>query len=175
MKKTFIIFVLFVVALSIAGCASRPVSRPAVASIPILEKGWARLFIAAGKYNGKFKLWSDNQVGPVFINNEAVGSTAKDEHFVVDVKPGKYEIFCTTNNPDPKMYIEKRDFVLREGDVRYFACDIDPKGIGMHFGLLGVLASKYLAVMHLRESYLDPSISTLIGYKVFADHGSAAD
>src|SRR6266487_904686 len=110
------------------------------------------------------KLWSVHQVGPVFINNQNVGSTAKDEHFVVDLLPGIYEAYCTPEQSE-KNFIEKRQFTFKAGETRYFACDMGPKGPGMYFGLIGVLASEYLTQTYLEERPMDNPNSKLVSYK----------
>jgi hypothetical protein len=148
-------------ALILNGCASRPVTRAEYSGLPPLENGRSRLFFSAGKMSG-VKLWSVHQVGPIYINNQRVGSDAKDEHFVVDVLPGTYEAYCTPDEPE-KNFAEKRQFTFGAGETHYLACDMEPKGAGMYFGLLGALASDYMTKTYLHEKPMDAN-SKLVAY-----------
>ena len=125
------------------------------------------MYISAGEIAG-YKLWSVNQVGPVFINDEMVGSTAKDEHFVVDLYPGTYQVYCSQENPDEQLYKERRDFKLTAGETRYFACDMKYEaGIASMFGLVGIMASEYLGRTYLEEKdNIDPN-SKIVEYSKF--------
>lgn len=108
------------------------------------------------------KLWSVHQVGPVYINNQRVGSTAKDEHSIVDVLPGTHEAYCAPEEPE-KNLAEKRQLTFGAGETHYLACDMEPKGAGMYFGLIGALASDYLTKTVLNEKPLDAN-SRLVAY-----------
>ena len=143
------------------GCASRPAPRETFSALPPLEQGWARLYVSAGLQNG-VRLWSVHQVGPVYINNQRVGSTAKDEHFVLDLSPGSYEAYCTPQDP-VKNFAEKRQFTFKAGETRYLACDMEP-GTGASFGLVGAIAADYLTTSHLVDRPLEAT-SKLVGYK----------
>lgn len=158
-KKT--LAALLVTALALSACASRPEIRPEYSNLPQLEGGWSRVYLSAGKQSG-IKLWSVHQVGPAFINDQRVGSLAKDEHLVVDVKAGTYEGYCTPEQPE-KNFIEKRNFTFAAGETHYLACDMEPKGAGMYFGLIGALASDYLTKTLLEEKPLDAK-SRLVAY-----------
>lgn len=151
-----------VLTLIISGCATRPIPRPDYSGLPPLEDGWSRLYLSAGKMSG-IKLWSVHQVGPVYINDQLVGNNAKDEHFIVDVRPGTYEATCSPGDPD-KNFVEKRQFTFKAGETRYLACDMAPKGAGMYFGLIGALASEYLTKTYLSDEPID-SKSRLVEYK----------
>lgn len=120
------------------------------------------MYVTAGVW-GDIKLRFVNQVGPVFINNQLVGTTAKDEHFAVDLLPGTYEVYCTPAEPD-KNFIEKRQFTFKGGETRYFACDMESKGVGMFFGLVGALVSEYLTKTYLEERPMDNN-SKLVSYQ----------
>jgi Protein of unknown function (DUF2846) len=156
-----IVSVVVLSALVLSGCASRPVTRAEYSGLPPLESGWSRVYLSAGKMSG-IKLWSVHQVGPVYINNQQVGNTAKDEHSVVDVLPGTYETYCAPEQPD-KNFAEKRQFTFGAGETHYLACDMEPKGAGMYFGLIGALASDYLTKTFLNEKPLDAN-SKLVAY-----------
>ncbi len=158
-KKTLTVLVLS--ALFLGGCASRPATRPDYSGVPQLDAGWSRVYLSAGKQSG-IKLWSVHQVGPAFINDQRVGSLAKDEHLVVDVKAGTYEAYCTPEQPE-KNFTEKRNFTFAAGETHYLACDMEPKGAGMYFGLIGALASEYLTKTFLNEKPLDQN-SRLVAY-----------
>ena len=161
MKRT--LFIVAAIALIMTGCAARPAMRTEYVGLLPLESGWSRIYVSAGTMSG-VKLWSVHQVGPVFINNQLVGATAKDEHFAVDLLPGTYEAYCTPEQPY-KTFIEKRQFTFMVGETRYFACDMDSKGVGMMFGLVGALASEYLTKAYLEEKPMDNPKSKLVSYK----------
>jgi len=152
-----------VIALIMTGCASRPATRAEYVGLPPLANGWSRMYVSAGIMSG-VKLWSVHQVGPVFINNQHVGATAKDEHFAVDLLPGTYEAYCTPEQPY-RNFIDKRQLTFKAGETRYFACDMAPKGVGMYFGLIGALASEYLTNTYLEERPMDNPNSKLVSYK----------
>lgn len=155
-------FAAALMALTLSGCASRPATRAEYSGMPPLESGWSRVFLSAGTQSG-VKLWSVHQVGPVFINDQRVGTNAKDEHLVVDLRPGTYEAYCTPEEPE-KNFAEKRQFTFAANETRYLACDMEPKGAGMYFGLIGALASEYLTKSYLQDRPLDP-ISKLVSYR----------
>lgn len=157
-----LLFAAAVLALTLSGCASRPATRAEYSELPPLESGWSRLYLSAGTQSG-IKLWSVHQVGPVFINDQRVGTNAKDEHFVVDLRPGTYEAYCTPEEPE-KNFTEKRHFTFAANEARYLACDMEPKGAGMYFGLIGALASEHLTKSYLQDRPLDPT-SRLVSYK----------
>lgn len=153
------------IALILVGCASRPVPRPAYTDIPPLENGWSRVKITSGKY-GWSRLWTTGQLGPVFINDQPIWDAAKDEYIIIDLLPGSYELSWTPRD-SAKVYTEKRPFTFRAGETRHFACDIAPKGAGVHFGLIGVLASDYIAKTYLEERPMDNPNSIPVAYKLF--------
>lgn len=146
----------------VGGCASRPAARTEYSGMPPLESGWSRVYLSAGRQSG-VKLWSVHQVGPVFIDNQRIGTNAKDEHFVVDLRPGTYEAYCTPAEPE-KNFTEKRQFTFAANETRYLACDMESEGAGMYFGLIGALASEYLTKSYLQDRPLDPT-SKLVSYK----------
>jgi uncharacterized protein DUF2846 len=148
-----------------SGCASRPVTRAEYSGLPPLDTGWSRLYFSAGKMSG-VKLWSVHQVGPIYINNKRVGSDAKDEHFVVDVLPGTYEAYCTPEEPE-KNFAEKQQFTFGAGETHYLVCDMEPKGAGMYFGLIGALASEYTTKTYLHEKQQMDANSRLVAYNQF--------
>jgi len=149
----------------VTGCASRPAMRAEYVDLPPLESGWSRMYVSAGigSMSG-VKLWSVHQVGPVFINNQRVGATAKDEHLAVDLLPGTYEAYCTPEQPG-KNFMEKRQFTFKAGEIRYFACDMDSKGAGMSLGLIGYLFSEYVTKTYLEERPMDNPNSKLVSYE----------
>ena len=152
---------LVLIVLAASGCAPQPAMRPQVSALTPLDSGLSRVYIRAGVMRG-VKLWSVHQVGPVFINGHDVGSTAKDEYFVVDLPPGTYETSCQPEQPY-KNFSEKRQLSFVAGGTRYLACDMETKGAGWHFGLVGELASKYLTRSFLADRQLDVN-STLVSY-----------
>lgn len=160
--RTRPIVALTVVTFLASGCASSPPVRTESVSLPPLENGWSRIYMSAGKMSG-IKLWSVHQVGPIYINDELVGNSAKNEHIVVDLWPGEYKASCAPEAPD-KNYTDKRSFTFRAGETRYVACNMEPKGAGMYFGLIGALASTNLTHTYLADEPLDPE-SRLVAYK----------
>lgn len=162
---------LFTISLILVGCASRPVPRPAYTDLPQLEDGWSRIKITSGKFSWA-RLWTTEQLGPVFINDQPVWEAAKDEYIVIDLLPGSYELSWTPRASD-KVYTEKRKFIFNAGETRHFACDQAEKGAGMYFGLIGALASEYLTKTYLEERPMDNPNSTLVAYKVFNEGQSA--
>lgn len=160
------LFALFGTALVLTGCATRPEVRPEYVGLPLLESGWSRVYLSAGTMSG-IKLWSVHQVGPVFINNQNVGTNGKDEHLVVDVLPGTYEAYCAPLKPD-RNFSEKHQFTFSPGETRYLACGMGPKGVGMYFGLIGALASEHLTKTYLKDKPLDAA-SKLVSYRKFQE------
>ena len=156
---------IFTISLILVGCASHPVPRPAYTGLPTLENGWSRVKITSGKLSWA-RLWTTEQLGPVFINDQPVWDAAKDEYIIIDLLPGSYELSWTPRASD-KVYTEKRKFTFRAGETRHFACDQAQKGAGMYFGLIGALASEYLTKTYLEERPMDNPNSTLVAYKVF--------
>jgi hypothetical protein len=146
----------------LTACAAAPERRPDYASLPPLDSGLSRAYITAGTMSG-IKLWSVHQVGPVYINSQLVGNTAKNEYFAVDLLPGTYEASCSPEQPD-KNFTEKLSLKFEAGQTRYLACDMAQKGAGMYFGLIGALASTYLTETHLNDQPVDPKIR-LVSYK----------
>ena len=157
-----IFFAAAAMALTLSGCASRPATRAEYSGLPQLESGWSRVYLSAGTQSG-VKLWSVHQVGPVFFNDQRVGTNAKDEHLVVDLRPGTYEAYCTPEEPE-KNFSEKRQFTFVANETRYLACDMEPKGAGMYFGLIGALASEHLTKSYLQDRPIGPN-SRLVSYK----------
>lgn len=162
MRREIILVVSLASTLFLSACAARPERRADYTSLPPLESGWSRAYVTAGTMSG-IKLWSVGQVGPVFINGQEVGSTAKNEYLAVDILPGTYETSCLPAQPD-KNFTDKRQITFTAGETHYFACDMEPKGAGMYFGLIGALASQYLTQTHLDEKPADPLIR-LVSYK----------
>lgn len=159
MKRS--LFVVALTFLALIGCAQKPAPRSEISNLPSLEQGYSRLYFSAGEMGG-VKMWSVNHVGPVFLDGKQVSSTAKNEHTVVDVKPGAHEIYCIPGAPE-KNYIEKLTTTLKDGETRYLACDI--KGMAsMTGGIVGVMTSDYISKTLLVERPLD-SDSKLVDYK----------
>jgi hypothetical protein len=146
----------------VSGCASRPDIRQEHTNLPALESGWGRVYVSAGKMN-RVRLWSVHQVGPVYINNKNIGSTAKDEHIAVDLMLGEYEVYCEPHEPN-KNYPERKTIKVTSNQEYYFACDMTNKGIGGSLGLLGVMASKYITKSYLDARPLDNPNSKLVSY-----------
>lgn len=158
-----IVIVVTIIVQILTGCAARPAIRQEHVGLPPLESSWSRMYVSAGFMNG-IKLWSVHQVGPVFVNNELVGTTAEDEHLAIDLPPGTYEAYCTPEQPY-KNFIEKRQVTFMAGETRHFACDMDSKGVGLAFGLIGALASEYVTKTYLEERPMDNPKSKLVSYK----------
>jgi hypothetical protein len=149
----------------LTGCASKPMPRLAYTDIPPLKSGWSRVKITSGKH-GWARLWTTEQLGPVFINDQPVWDAAKDEYIVIDLLPGSYKLSWTPRASE-KIYTEKRQFTFRAGETRHFACDVAPKGAGSYFGLIGALASDYLYKTYLEERPMDNPNSNPVAYKSF--------
>jgi hypothetical protein len=126
MLKRITWVLLMVSAIFELGCAASPVKRSEYESLPPLDSGWSRIYITAGTMSG-VKLWSVHQVGPVFFNDQDIGTTAKNEYLTVDLLPGTYDAYCTPEQPD-KNFTEKRQLTFKAGETRYFVCDMAPKG-----------------------------------------------
>ena len=146
----------------LAGCAARPPERDAIASLPTLDSGLSRVYVTAGEAPYGVRLWSVHQVGPVSFNGNQVGTTAKGEHFVVDLPPGEYEVACSPSEPE-KNYTEKSQMTFTAGATHYLACDLTNKGAGGYFGAIGALASEYVTKTFLVERPLYPD-SKLVTY-----------
>ncbi len=143
-------------------CASRPPARSELSQLPQLDAANSRLYISAGVSSG-VKLWSVKQVGPVYINGKRAGQTAKDEHFVVDVLAGSYELSCEPLEPE-KNLVERRSMSFAAGQTSFLACTLASEGAGGAFGLIGALVSTYLTKSFLEEHKLDTQSSKLVGY-----------
>lgn len=109
------------------------------------------------------KLWSVKQVGPVYFNGQQIGTTARDEHFVVDVKPGTYDVSCSPQEPE-KNFVEKKSITFSAGETKHLVCDMATRGAGMYFGLIGAMVSEYLTKTYLEERMIDTQTSKLVGY-----------
>jgi len=119
-QQKYLILLLLIV---ISGCASAPqTTRLPQAEPPPLEDGWGRMFVTAGIAGG-VQLWSKHQVGPFLINDKEVGSTAKGEYLLVDLRPGIYKATCTQHEPfdTTDLPIELQ---INAGEQRHFACDM---------------------------------------------------
>lgn len=146
----------------LTSCAASPPVRNELTTLPSLSKGSGRILIDAGKMNG-IKLWSVHQVGPVFLNEKDIGSTAKNEYIAVDVNPGTYEAHCTQAEP-VKNFIKKTNITIKAGQTKSFACDMSTYGSGGAFGILGALASDYLTQSFLIEREISED-SKLVSHK----------
>ncbi|WP_083868216.1 DUF2846 domain-containing protein [Dyella ginsengisoli] len=158
--------VLFVALVAMSGCASQPPVRARISTLPPLDGGLSRVYVSAGVMKG-VKLRSVHQVGPVFIDGYDIGSTQKDEYFVVDLPPGNYEAYCQPEQPY-KNFSEKRQISLTAGETLYLACDMMTKGAGWNFGVVGQLMSKYLTKSFLVDRPLDPN-SRLVSFSKFSE------
>jgi len=119
-QQKYLILLLFIV---ISGCASVPqTTRLPQAEAPSLEDGWGRVYVTAGISNG-IQLWSKHQVGPFLINDKEVGSTAKGEYLLVDLRPGTYKATCTQHEPFNTTNLPV-ELQINAGEQRYFACDM---------------------------------------------------
>ena len=165
MRKLTLIFLLMF--FFIAGCATAPQSRPEQTSLPTLEKGWGRIYIGGGSLCSGMcvKLWSEGQVGPVFINGQRVWTFAKNEHTAIDLLPGIYEVYWVPNKPD-KVFSQKSAITISAGSNRYFATDSETR-IGAHFGLIGALASDYTMNAVINEKQNLDVESKLVSYLKF--------
>ncbi|MFC1751193.1 DUF2846 domain-containing protein [Pseudomonadota bacterium] len=162
MSKKLALLSITIGSILISGCAAKPDIRQEFSNLPTLESGWSRIHVSAGKMNG-VRLWSIHQVGPVYINSKAVGSTAKNEHIAVDLMPGEYEIYCTSHEP-VKNYPEKLTIKVTSNQNYNFVCDMTNKGIGGSLGLVGVMASEYITKSYLDERPLDNPDSKIVSY-----------
>jgi len=111
------------------------------------------------------KLWSEGQVGPVFINGQRVWTFAKNEHIAIDLLPGVYEVYWAPNKPD-KVFSQKTAITITAGSNRYFSTDSEAR-VGAHFGLIGALASDYLFNSLINEKQKIDSESKLVSYLKF--------
>lgn len=174
MRQTITTLTTGLLLMLLVGCASRPEPRQAITPLPTVESGWGRLYFTAGKYQHSFQvdLKLKEHVGPIFINNQNVGSTAYREYIAVDLQPGSYEAYCAPEEP-LKNLPEKRQIIVKAGDQQYFACDVIPKG-SASFGLLGVALADYLSATVLVERPL-ASDSKLVGYSKIKPSSNSAD
>lgn len=146
----------------LSGCAASLPTRTSITQPPPLDPSMTRLYITAGTGAGGFKLWGVNQTGPVYLNDKEIATTAKNEHVIVDVNPGIYQLSCASTANDTKVYKQKRSYTLLPGETRYLACSMTNRA-GMSFGLIGALASEYLQDMFIEERPIDAD-SRLVGY-----------
>lgn len=156
---------ILVVGALLTGCATRPPQKPEISGTPTQDSNVARVYFSAGTFNGPYRpnLWSVNQVGPVTVDNTVVGSPGEKEHVIVDLPPGSYVVKCTPHEPD-KNFSEPVTINVSSGQTRYFACDQAPKGIGMAFGLIGVLLSEHVTKTYPEERPLEAQSSKLVAY-----------
>ena len=164
--------ILLLVVLVLSGCSSIAPPRPEYTSIPPLERNLSRIFITAGQIAGK-DLKLRTNTGPVYINDQKVGSTAYKEYFAVDLLPGSYEIYWVPDEPF-KFYSDKRVVTLEAGEVRYFTCDMGTKGIGWAFGLIGWTLSDYMWGGWLTENPSLDSESKLVAYFKLNDSSNSS-
>lgn len=164
--------ILLLVVLVLSGCSSIAPPRPEYTNVPPLEKDWSRIFIAAGQIVGT-DLKLRTNTGPVYINDQKVGSTAYKEYFAVDLLPGSYEAYWVPDEPF-KFYSEKTTIILKAGETRYFTCDMETKGIGWAFGLVGLALSDYLWDGRLTEIPSLDSKGKLVSYLKFNDSSNAS-
>jgi len=162
LKRVFVTLCL----LLLTSCASKPLARPAIDSAPASKANLARLYIHAGKSGIGVRNWSDNQVGPVYINDIRVTSTAKDEHFIVDIEPGDYQLHCDTNKRGIKRLIKKNSYNFAAGEERNLSCMVQPMAAA-YFGLIGLAVAKYAEQSSVVEQPFDIGQSRLVGYADF--------
>lgn len=174
MRRTSVALVMALSFTLLVGCASRPEPREAINPLPTVENGWGRLYFTAGKYQHSFQVdvKLKEHVGPIFINNQNIGSTAYREYIAVDLPPGSYEAYCTPEEP-LKNLPEKRQIVVQAGDQQYFACDVIPKG-SASLGLLGIALADYLSATVLVERPLAGD-SKLVGYSKIKPSSTSPD
>ena len=170
MKHRAFLAMLIFVLISISGCASVAPPRTEYTNIPPLEKGWSRIFIAAGQFNDTGVLTADltnaTNTGPVYINDQKVGSTAHKEYIAVDLLPGSYEVNWNSTVPE-KIYPEKKAITLKADEIRYFTCDMAYKGVGVFFGLIGYAVSEYVYKGFITEKSSLDSKGKLVSYLKF--------
>jgi len=152
--------------LSLISCASKPLARSSIDGAPAGNANLARLYIHAGKSSMGVRNWSDNQVGPVYINDIKVTSTAKDEHFIVDIKPGVYQLHCDTNKPGIKRLLKKNSYSFAAGEEHSLSCMVQAKAAA-YFGLIGIAVAKHAEQSSVVEQSFDIEQSRLIGYADF--------
>lgn len=169
MKYRVLIAAFIIVLVSISGCASVAPQRVEYINIPPLEKGWSRVFIAAGQLEDTFNvdLKNTSNTGPVYINDQKIGSTAYKEHIAVDLLPGSYQVNWMPEVSD-KFYSEKKAITLKSGEVRYFTGDMEVYGagarIGLGFGLIGNALTEYVYRGKINEKPSLDSKSKLVSY-----------
>jgi len=163
MRRLFLIFSFLV----LSGCASAPQGRPELNSLPTLESGLGRIFVSGGSICTSFcvKLWTEGQVGPVFINGKRIWTFAKNEYVAIDLLPGVYEIYWVPNKND-KIFSQKTAITITAGTTRFFGADSEAR-VGAFFGLAGALASDYLFNSLISEKQKIDSESKLVSYVKF--------
>lgn len=157
---------ILIVLISLTGCASVEPQRSVLANTPALEKGWSRVVFTAGQMVGlvNFDLKYKTQTGPVFIDGINVGSVARNEHIIVDLLPGTYEMSWIPHEPY-KVFIEKTKISVALGQTRQYSCDMGQKGSGIMFGAIGVFASDYIYRGFLTEQPIKSDNRPVAYYK----------
>jgi len=150
------------VAFVISSCASMPAPREAlVTELPPLNDSHARVYFNSGKY-GLITMKFETQVGPVLLDDIEIGTTAKDEYFVVDLMPGTQTVKCTPKTPN-KNFSKEVEFTFNAGETTYISCDMKGTGAGF-FGALGVIFAKYITETFPKEVSLADMKGTLVAY-----------
>lgn len=146
----------------LSGCAASLPVRTSITKIPSPDPSMTRIYIAAGTDASGNKLWGVNMTGPFYLNDKEIATTAKNEHVIVDVNPGVYQLSCASTANDTKVYKQKRSYTLLPGETRYLACSMTNRA-SMSFGLIGALVSEYLQDMFVEERSTDTD-SRLVAY-----------
>ncbi|WP_422381025.1 DUF2846 domain-containing protein [Marinicellulosiphila megalodicopiae] len=159
------IALILMTSLILASCVSMPAAREVLQiEVPALDADKTRIYMSSGKYK-KFKLKSVYQVGPVLLSDKVIGSTARDEYFVVDTAPGEYELTCTSEKQNKILYTPSI-ITLEAGETRYFSCNMKNKGAGLYFGIIGMMVSKYLFESFVVEGDSASVTGNLVSYEV---------
>lgn len=168
------LWALLAFAMALTGCVAQPTTRSEFMSVPLLDSDWTRVYVTAGTGSKSgIKLWSVHQVGPVYVGDQRLGDTAKNEYIVVDLIPGTYEMSCSPLEPE-KNFVEKRNFVFNAGETHFLACDMETSGGVAFFGLAGVLAADYISKTYLAEKPQRDPEGRVVAYKKLATTVPAA-
>ena len=161
MKFSFII--LCITALVVSSCATMPAPREKLqTAVPVLDDTHTRLYIKSGK-SGLATLKFETQVGPVLLDNEEIGRTAKNEYFIVDVLPGEKTLQCTQIKPPYKNLVEEVEFNLVAGQTKYIECDMKSTS-ATWFGAIGVILAEYISKSFPKEVDESEFTGNLVSY-----------
>jgi hypothetical protein len=156
MSTSRVLIVAVSIASLLAACITQPPARQAIATLPPLDADYSRVFIGAGMHRGDTQTTAQSnvrEVGPVYFNGRLVGSTGQNEYFVVDVKPGTYEVYCSPLEPVRNL-TEKRSVSFAAGETKYLVCEMAPPGADQW--------QEYQSRTYLEERRIDLQASRLV-------------